>query len=375
MTAAANPAAPLLANIQILIVEDDDTIRELLGDILSLEGADVTTAVSGNEARSLLRTTRPQLIISDVMMTDGDGHDLLRHVQADPLLNGIPFIFLTARSEPTDLRRSMNLGADDYLIKPVARQDLINAVRTRLVRSKVAGRCQRQMLDQFRDELARSVPHELLTPLHTIRGATEILSLEPGLGEGGKELVGMILQGCDRMTRTVKRFWRWNELQFDLKNRAAGQVPSRREVAHTDRIVELANVLFGGQGREDDLRLDLMPLRLPISEEHLRLMAQELIENALKFSPRGQKVEISLRETSAGWSLTFADHGVGMSAEQVAAVGPLRQFDRPLREQQGPGLGLAIVSAVAKLNGLLLKFDCTRPKGIAITLSPAPLLP
>jgi signal transduction histidine kinase len=118
-----------------------------------------------------------------------------------------------------------------------------------------------------------------------------------------------------------------------------------------------------------------MPLRLPISEEHLRLMAQELIENALKFSPRGQKVEISLRETSAGWSLTFADHGVGMSAEQVAAVGPLRQFDRPLREQQGPGLGLAIVSAVAKLNGLLLKFDCTRPKGIAITLSPAPLLP
>lgn len=372
---AANSAAPLLANIQILIVEDDDTIRELLGDILSLEGADVTTAVSGNEAHGLLKTIRPQLIISDVMMADGDGHDLLRSVQGDPMLNGIPFIFLTARSEPTDLRRSMNLGADDYLIKPVARQDLINAVRTRLMRSKVAGRCQRQMLDQFRDELARSVPHELLTPLHTIRGATEILSLEPGLDEGGKELVGMILQGCDRMTRTVKRFWRWNELQFDLKNRASGEAPSRREVAHTDRIIELAKGLVGDLGRETDLSLDLMPLRLPISEEHLRLVMQELIENSLKFSRPGQKLEISVRETAGAWSLTVADHGVGMSAEQVAAVGPLRQFDRPLREQQGPGLGLAIVSAVAKLNGLKLQFDTTRPHGLAVTLSPAPLLP
>lgn len=372
---AAHSAAPLLANIQILIVEDDDTIRELLGDILSLEGADVTTAVSGNEAHGLLKTIRPQLIISDVMMADGDGHDLLRSVQGDPMLNGIPFIFLTARSEPTDLRRSMNLGADDYLIKPVARQDLINAVRTRLMRSKVAGRCQRQMLDQFRDELARSVPHELLTPLHTIRGATEILSLEPGLDEGGRELVGMILQGCDRMTRTVKRFWRWNELQFDLKNRAAGEAPSRREVAHTDRIIELANVLVGSAARTDDLKLDLMPLRLPISEEHLRLMMQELIENSLKFSRPGEKLEISVREIAGGWSLTVGDHGVGMSAEQVAAVGPLRQFDRPLREQQGPGLGLAIVSAVAKLNGLKLQFDTARPQGLAVTLSPAPLLP
>lgn len=56
---AANSGAPLLANIQILLVEDDDIIRELLGDILSLEGADVTTAVSGNEAHGLLKTIRP----------------------------------------------------------------------------------------------------------------------------------------------------------------------------------------------------------------------------------------------------------------------------------------------------------------------------
>ncbi len=371
----ANAVVPLLNKIQILLVEDDDTIRDLLADILILEGAEVRTAASGNEALRLLTTIRPQLIISDIMMADGDGHDLLRSVQTDPLLNGIPFIFLTARSEPSDLRRGMNLGADDYLIKPVARQDLINSVRIRLVRSMVAGRCQRQMLDQFRDGLARSLPHELLTPLHTIRGATEVLLLENGLDSGGKELLGTILQGCDRMTRTVKRFWRWNELQIDLKNRAAGEVPLRREVAHTDRIIELANVLFGDHGREDDLKLDLMPLRLPISEDHLRLVMQELIENALKFSPRGQKVEISLRETSGGWSLTVADYGEGMLPEQVAAVGPFLQFDCPLREKQGSGLGLAMVSAVAKLNGLLMKFDCARPKGIAVTLSPAPLLP
>ncbi len=358
-----------LDNIKILLVEDDDTLRDLLADILSFEGAEVITAASGNEAMKLLATNRPQLVISDIMMADGDGYDLLRHVQANPLLAGLPIIFLTARSEPSELRRGLKLGVDDYLIKPVARQDLINAVR-----SKVAGRCQRQMLDWIRDELARSLPHELMAPLLNVRGATEILMTETALDAAGKELAGTILQGCDRMRRTMTRFGRWNELQFDLKNHAAGELPACREGAHSDRIFELATRLFGAQGRGDDLKLDLVSLPLSISEAHLHLMVEELVENALKFSPRGQKVEISLQETSGGWALTIADHGVGMSPEQVAAVGPLRQFDRALREQQGPGLGLAIVSAVAQLNGLLLKFDCTRAKGIAVTLSPAPLL-
>jgi two-component system, sensor histidine kinase and response regulator len=364
------PASPL-ANIQILIAEDDDTIRSLLCDLLELEGAEVTAACSGNEALTILRTFRPQLIISDVMMADGDGHELLHSVQADPALNGIPFIFLTARSEPSEFRRSMNLGADDYLIKPVSRTDLVHAVRTRLLRSRVAGHCQRKQLDQFRDELARSVPHELLTPLQTISGATEVLATDPSLSTDARELIDMVLLGCDRMTRTVKRFWRWSELQLELQNLPAGAV-ARSATANTcsARICEISWQVCAAAHRGGDLELRVAAARLPLSDDHLVLIVQELLDNALKFSKPGMRIQVTLEQNATGGTrLLVADSGVGMTPEQIASVGPLRQFQRRAREQQGPGLGLAMVTTLARLNGLPLAFESTGSGGLAVILT------
>ncbi len=118
----------------LLLIEDDDAMRELLATALEFEGFTVRRAADGETGIGLARRQRPSLILCDVMMPGLDGYSVLAALRADPVLGSIPFIFLTAKGERKDLRLGMVSGADDYLTKPVAIDDLVAAIRARLAR-------------------------------------------------------------------------------------------------------------------------------------------------------------------------------------------------------------------------------------------------
>lgn len=119
---------------KILIIEDEPEMRRNLQTILRLEKFAVLTAEHGRTGVALAQAELPDLILCDVMMPIMDGHEVLKALRNDPATMNIPFVFLTAKGERADLRSGMNLGADDYLIKPVAREDLLAAVEARLKR-------------------------------------------------------------------------------------------------------------------------------------------------------------------------------------------------------------------------------------------------
>jgi DNA-binding NarL/FixJ family response regulator len=119
----------------ILLIEDHAPLRANLRDILALEGYCVHEAVTGPEGLRAAREQRPSLVLCDIMLPGCDGLEILATLRADPATSATPFIFLTAKGEPHDIRAGMNLGADDYLPKPVARADLLAAIRTRLARA------------------------------------------------------------------------------------------------------------------------------------------------------------------------------------------------------------------------------------------------
>jgi len=121
---------------RILIIEDDAPTRENLEIILEMEDFVVRTAPDGKTGLALARSESPDLILCDVSMPELDGHGVLRELRADPQHADIPFIFLTARGERQDQRAGMNLGADDYLCKPIDAEDLLAAIQTRLQRRR-----------------------------------------------------------------------------------------------------------------------------------------------------------------------------------------------------------------------------------------------
>jgi len=121
---------------KILIIEDQPQMRKNLATILEMEDFQVVTAADGLSGMEVARSERPDIVICDVMMPGLDGYQVLAKLRAEPAMATLPFIFLTAKGDKADLRSGMNLGADDYLTKPVSREDLLAAIEIRLTRRR-----------------------------------------------------------------------------------------------------------------------------------------------------------------------------------------------------------------------------------------------
>jgi CRP-like cAMP-binding protein/CheY-like chemotaxis protein len=118
----------------ILLIEDSDVIRENTAEILELAGYQVLTAENGKLGVEKGLAIRPDLVVCDIMMPVLDGYGVLHIFSQNPRLASVPFIFLTAKTERADLRKGMELGADDYITKPFEETELLNAIASRLNR-------------------------------------------------------------------------------------------------------------------------------------------------------------------------------------------------------------------------------------------------
>jgi len=157
---------------RILVIEDEPEMRRNITALLRYHDYEPIEAGNGREGVELARRGKPDLILCDVMMPELDGHGVLQTLQQDAALALIPFIFLTAKGDKDDWRSGMNLGADDYLTKPVANADLVQAIETRLRRS------QQQARREFKPDFSSSQP--LLKLGLTPRAAEALLWLAQG---------------------------------------------------------------------------------------------------------------------------------------------------------------------------------------------------
>lgn len=121
---------------KILVIEDNEDVRENLCEILELAGYEIDSAENGKLGIGKIRSFKPDLILCDVMMPELDGFGLLKILNRDPLYNHTPLIFLTAKSENTDFRKGMGLGAVDYITKPFDDVALLEAIEFRIKKSK-----------------------------------------------------------------------------------------------------------------------------------------------------------------------------------------------------------------------------------------------
>ena len=149
---------------KILIIEDQPQMRRKLAMILEREQFSVITAPNGLIGLDMAKTDPPDLILCDIMMPELDGYSVLEALRADKATATIPFIFLTAKGERVDQRTGMSFGADDYLTKPVVKDELLDAIHARLKRRRQELEQLQQKLDeiQFNPDFSSTVPLEAL---------------------------------------------------------------------------------------------------------------------------------------------------------------------------------------------------------------------
>ncbi|MGE5681246.1 MAG: LytR/AlgR family response regulator transcription factor [Bacillota bacterium] len=119
---------------RILVIEDEEFVRTGIEELLKAAGYKVLTASNGIDGYNLAESAPLDLIICDIMMPKQNGYDLKYQLNANPKTSSLPFIFLTAKADMKDLRYGMELGADDYIVKPFEAATLLNAIKARLCR-------------------------------------------------------------------------------------------------------------------------------------------------------------------------------------------------------------------------------------------------
>lgn len=353
----------------ILVIEDEQELRESLHDLLETEGFRIFSAENGAIGVQLAQKHVPDLIVCDVQMPDMDGYTVLKTLHQSDATATIPFIFLTARGTKSDLRYGMELGADDYLTKPCTAEELIGAVNSRFEKQATIRAQSQQRLDSLRSNITRHLPHELHTPLNGIISSSQILIQEYDSIERTEvlELAEVIYSSADRLHKLIQNFMVYAELETIAHN------PERLAALRNDRtnypdliIASIATHLAEQVARETDLCLTLQKGDICISDFNLQKVMQEIIDNAFKFSAPGTQIHISSAIEKDTFVVCVSDLGRGIAAQDIANLGAYMQFDRQFYEQQGAGLGLTIAKRILDLHNGNLIVESVLEKGTTV---------
>ena len=345
---------------KILVIEDEESIRENILDLLEAENFEGIGAINGQVGIKLANEQIPDLILCDMMMPEVDGHGVLKALRSEPLTATIPFIFLTAKADKSDIRTGMELGADDYITKPCTPQELLKAIAIRLEKQKTISRQSQKTLDELRTNISMSLPHELRTPLNAILGFSElILSEYQVLKESDiLEMIGQIQTSGHRLYRLIQNFLLYAELEIAATNPELLKEMRNSEFSCVKSLLsQKARQQAKHANRTDDLQLNLQDSSVAIDSVRLAKIVEELLDNAFKFSLEGTPVVLSTLVENQTFILSVKDQGRGMTADQIAQLEAYRQFDRKIYQQAGLGLGLAIVQRLAELHGGKFKIE------------------
>jgi len=346
-----------MAAEKILVVEDDASLLAGLRDILELVGFTVATASNGLEGLAVLETFTPHLILSDIMMPKLDGYRFFEAVRARPEWVSLPFIFLTAKGEKTDIRRGKQLGVDDYVTKPFDEEDLLVAIRAKLDRHAQLEAAHDQQIGDLKRTILTTLHHEFRTPLTYITTYTELLR-DSGADLSADELMTYMrgLQaGSERLRRLVEDFL----LLVEIQSGAARETCNRRRdvVPNPTSLLQAVLTRYNPQAAKRGVKLIAdFPAELPpvlADPEYLSAAVGRLVDNGIKFSKReGGEMTLAARAAEGRLVIQVNDDGLGIRDTEIDRIFDVfYQIDRAKMEQQGSGSGLAIARGLVTLHG------------------------
>jgi two-component system sensor histidine kinase/response regulator len=355
----------------VLVIDDEEALRSLVRVALGSEGYNVLEAENGTLGLELARTHVPALILCDIHMEGMDGYTFVEQLRHEPLTAAIPVILVTGvMRDYSSVRHAMGVGADDYLLKPFSVEELLAAVRMRLLKQQTIVQRAESRLSELRASIALSLPHELRTPLVAILGYSDLLREYYETMER-KEIGAMAVDihtAATRLHTLIENFLIF--AQIELMGADESRSNDLRQ-ARTHDLQTFVKLLARRKSEEyhrpNDLVLDLKEVSAAISADYFEKIITGLLDNAFKFSDAETQVHVGC-VSQDGWTLvTIADHGRGMTPEQISNVGGYVQFERKMYEQQGSGLGLIIAKRLLEIHGGSLAIESQPNAGTRIS--------
>lgn len=358
--------------MKILVIDDDASLRHMIHKMLQHSGWDVIEAANGEAGLLQARTHLPDLILCDFDMEGLNGFQTLAALRATDATATIPFVLMTGAMERAGLRHSMELGADDYLAKPFDQPQLLKCLEARVARAQRNRQQAEQKLAALRSSIMAALPHAFKTPLNGILGFAELLATDHNSFSRDEihEMAKTIHESAKTLDLLVDRFLSYTELVLTAAH--SGQRAGRSDVGDVDSHANLDTVarrVAERYHRQPDLVLDLGTVAPAITSAQLARLAEELIDNACKFSVTPSKIEIGTGVLDTRFVLEVRDAGRGLTAEQIADAGAFLQFDRRRYEQQGAGLGLASARLLVDLNGGELSIHSEPGRGTTVRVT------
>jgi two-component system, sensor histidine kinase and response regulator len=330
---------------RILIVDDNRINLEILQDFLEDE-FDVLTAVNGNDAIERVKTEMVDLILLDIMMPDISGYEVCRIIKGDPELRRIPIIMVTAKSDASDKVKGLDLGADDYVVKPFNFDELLARIHSQLriyqLQEQIAKSRMENELNMLKLDFLSIVSHELRTPLHSILGFSELMLSNGSLSEKHRNYLKEINNGGKRLKELIENLLLYTQISADLYDKDI------RKVDISEQITDIKDIFTDKLAKkniqmetyvEDGLTLDINP---GIFNE----IMFKTIDNAIKFSQPNSSVSVKALKEENFIKIKISDFGVGVSndvKERMFNLFTQGNKSYKTRAYEGLGLGLALV--------------------------------
>jgi CheY-like chemotaxis protein len=337
---------------KILVIEDEQDIRDSIQEIVEMAGYEVTPIANGAAGIKALMQNPFDLIICDIMMPEMDGFSLLTALKKDPSFV-TPFIFLTAKVQSNDLRTGMNLGADDYLHKPFKSKDLLSAIETRLSKHEKLNQLQSQKAVMLEKTIELRVGHEFKTPMNGIINFNNLIA-ENAISINNEKLQSLCSYlhiSAERLINTYDKINTYYTLQKAL------HLKEMPEMGAPDphHIIDVIKTVMLKYDRVKDL--DYTEPKPPLFFSKLiHTATKELIENACKFSEKGTPIVVRIFEDVRGSNISVSNTTNHTTAEALNQYRLFEQHHREVTEQQGLGIGLAITKLIAGIHNGTVSF-------------------
>jgi len=362
---------------KIVLADDDPILRELAETKLRAAGHDVTVANNGAEALQAVSTEGADLVISDLNMPDMDGFELTKRLRSDAATRETPVIVITGSEGSDAVDRAFAAGATSFLAKPI-NWTLFNQAVKFVLRASDDKRELRDARDRaragekFKDELLSVMSHELRTPLNAIIGFGQLLGEQFRREQDNlhREYSDYIVDSGRRLLVSI------SDMLLASDARTGPITIAEDEVTAGDLIeAAIAQAPHAKGASAIETKIQDAHIRLLCDEQLLARAISKLIDNALKFSPQGEKVVVGAAQTkNGGLAVMVQDMGPGISKEKMAqAAAPFAQSEMSSkRTKEGLGLGLPLVQAISKAHSAAFRLEAGPEKGVrAFIVMPA----